>query len=75
MSDLTEYVLFVRENKRRYRPATSTEVFLAARDVVERHFKRDVKISDPASVRRYLSLTMSMLTRESMRRASIRARW
>lgn len=59
--------LFVRETGRRYRPATRDEVITAARDEVERHFKRDVKMSDPSSVRRYLTLTMSMLTRETFR--------
>lgn len=59
--------LFVRETGRRYRQATPAEVLAVARDEVERHFKRDVKLSDPASVRRYLTLTMSMLTRETFR--------
>ena len=59
--------LFVRETGRRYREATSEEVLAVARDTVERHFKRDVKVSDPASVRRYLTMTMSMLTRETFR--------
>lgn len=59
--------LFVRETGRRYRQATPAEVVAAARDEVERTFKRDVRISDPASVRRYLTMTMSMLTRETFR--------
>ncbi|HKY23312.1 MAG TPA: JAB domain-containing protein [Vicinamibacterales bacterium] len=59
--------LFVRETGRRYRQATSAEVIAAARDEVERTFKRDVRISDPGSVRRYLVHTMAMLTRETFR--------
>lgn len=59
--------LFVRETGHRYRPATPDEVLAAARDEVERHFKRDVKFSDPASVKRYLTTTMSMLPRETFR--------
>ena len=70
MSNPSSFVpaaLFVRETGRRYRQATRDEVLSAARDEVERHFKRDVKASDPASVRRYLTMTMSMLTRETFR--------
>ena len=66
-SSLLPPALFVRETGRRYRPATPDEVLTAARDEVERHFKRDVKFSDPASVKRYLTTTMSMLRRETFR--------
>lgn len=59
--------LFVRETGRRYREATATEVLEIARAEVDRHFKRDVRMSDPASVRRYLSMSMAMLTRETFR--------
>lgn len=66
-SSIPRSELFVRETGHHYRPATADEVLAAARDEIERHFKRDVKFSDPASVKRYLTTTMSMLSRETFR--------
>jgi DNA repair protein RadC len=59
--------LYVQEPNGQYRQASSEEVFEVARETMKRHFKRDVKLSDPASVRRYLTLTMATLPRETFR--------
>lgn len=59
--------MFVRESSRRYRQATAAEVLEAAREAIEKHFTRGIKMTDPAATRRYLCATMAMLERETFR--------
>ena len=66
MSSLTSFdsPLFVRDQRRRYRPANADQVIEAARQVVDQRMQRGTSFSDPSVARGFFRDKLAGLERE-----------
>lgn len=66
MSSLTSFdsSLFVRDQRRRYRPANADQVLEAARQVVDQRMQRGTSFSDPSVARGFFRDKLAGLERE-----------